>query len=584
MGKTCRCPRCGTIAQGQQINNSNGNSFGERCLKKATKQGFNNITKNAGQTVGMAIGDAIMPGVGIFVGSVIGSVVTDIAFDKTYDKVKDTMSSDEYIYQCPTCGHVWTDSDDMIFEEYDSEDNYDDDFESYEEKRTEEYEKRDSYFWNNIESIVSSPENVKEFVEQHYKTYNNSSSFKDEIESKHYVLDALACLIYLSDNQNDRNITLLGKDCIKRAKNNINGHDKEIEMIDVIFSICGINPNSGDIVALQRNIAKKAPKKQALNNSRFLKSEALYGLYEAFRYKSFIDSKNALAEKGRYKDAIEIFEMMQDLENPDYKLIGYDLMVDAYKQGRGVIQSDERACFYIQKCIDQKSFDTPYEENIFNYIWAFNLGNMADRAMYGRGRSIDYAYALKCAKKSAEFNCVAGFLNMGEIYENGFGVPKDYSQALYWYKKALNSDRDDIREFAQEKINAIEATVELVPKPSYSSNSQSNSRTMSSNTEKEYIDEVKACLEEGEITSGERRLLNKLRERLGISVDRAEMLEASLTCIQLTDDEREYLEEYKACLADGGSITSGERRLLDRMMKAYGISSERAKEIEDSVK
>ena len=102
---------------------------------------------------------------------------------------------------------------------------------------------------------------------------------------------------------------------------------------------------------------------------------------------------------------------------------------------------------------------------------------------------------------------------------------------------------------------------------------------------KEYLEEVKACLADGgSITAMERRLLNKFRIQLGLSEEYAAQLESSLSSIQLTDDEKEYLEEYKACLADGGAITSGERRLLDRMMKAYGISSERAKEIENSVK
>ena len=98
--------------------------------------------------------------------------------------------------------------------------------------------------------------------------------------------------------------------------------------------------------------------------------------------------------------------------------------------------------------------------------------------------------------------------------------------------------------------------------------------------EEEYVEEVKACLEEdGEISSKERRLLDKLRNRLGISVERAEELEKSLQEIQLTKEEKEYLEEYQACLEEG-EISSKERRLLDRLRDKLGISEERAKEIE----
>lgn len=107
-----------------------------------------------------------------------------------------------------------------------------------------------------------------------------------------------------------------------------------------------------------------------------------------------------------------------------------------------------------------------------------------------------------------------------------------------------------------------------------------NSRLTMTGDEKEYVEEVKACLEEdSEISPKERRLLNRLRERLGITEERAAELEASLQSIQLTDEEKEYLEEYKACL-DEGEISPKERRLLDRLRDKLGIPEERAKELE----
>ena len=99
-------------------------------------------------------------------------------------------------------------------------------------------------------------------------------------------------------------------------------------------------------------------------------------------------------------------------------------------------------------------------------------------------------------------------------------------------------------------------------------------------TEKEYLDELKACLEEdGEISSKERRLLNRLRERLGITEERAEVLEASLLKPELTEEEQEYLNEYKACIEEG-ELSSKEIRLLNRLRISLGISEERAKELE----
>ena len=99
--------------------------------------------------------------------------------------------------------------------------------------------------------------------------------------------------------------------------------------------------------------------------------------------------------------------------------------------------------------------------------------------------------------------------------------------------------------------------------------------------EQEYLKELKACLEEGgEISTGERRLLKRIRESLGISEKRAKELEDSFSIPKLTDAEKEYLDEYKACLDEDSEITAGERRLLNRIRESLGISEERANEIE----
>ena len=86
--------------------------------------------------------------------------------------------------------------------------------------------------------------------------------------------------------------------------------------------------------------------------------------------------------------------------------------------------------------------------------------------------------------------------------------------------------------------------------------------------------------EDGKISSRERRLLNRIREKLGISEERALELESTLVQSQLTEDEQEYLDEYKACIEVDGEITPKARRMLDRFRNRLGISEERALEIE----
>lgn len=111
--------------------------------------------------------------------------------------------------------------------------------------------------------------------------------------------------------------------------------------------------------------------------------------------------------------------------------------------------------------------------------------------------------------------------------------------------------------------------------PSANTNSEVNGN------EQEYLDEFKACLDDdGKITEKERRLLDRLRKSLGISEKRAEELEASLN--SLNNEEKEYIEELRACMEDG-DISDRERHLLDRLRKSLGISEVRAKELEKSL-
>lgn len=100
-----------------------------------------------------------------------------------------------------------------------------------------------------------------------------------------------------------------------------------------------------------------------------------------------------------------------------------------------------------------------------------------------------------------------------------------------------------------------------------------------SQEEKEYIEEFKEIIADGEITERERRLLNKFRAKFGITDERGEELEAMIMQPSLTPEEQEYLAEYKEIIAEG-EVSERERRFLEKLRKANGISEERAAEIE----
>lgn len=99
--------------------------------------------------------------------------------------------------------------------------------------------------------------------------------------------------------------------------------------------------------------------------------------------------------------------------------------------------------------------------------------------------------------------------------------------------------------------------------------------------EKEYLDEVKFMLEDdGVVDEKERSILERYRTKKGISSERAMELEKSLCIIKdLDENEKEYYEEFRELLNDG-EITDKERRILNRMATRLGINEERIKELE----
>ena len=114
--------------------------------------------------------------------------------------------------------------------------------------------------------------------------------------------------------------------------------------------------------------------------------------------------------------------------------------------------------------------------------------------------------------------------------------------------------------------------------------SQSENGQQLTEKEQEYLDNIREFFEDdAEITPRERKMLDRIRQSLGISEERAKELEASLAKPQLTEDEQEYIEAYREYLVDG-SIDEKSRKRLDIFRKGLGISEERATELEKTIK
>lgn len=113
-----------------------------------------------------------------------------------------------------------------------------------------------------------------------------------------------------------------------------------------------------------------------------------------------------------------------------------------------------------------------------------------------------------------------------------------------------------------------------------SNKDDSSSKVNYSKNEEQYLEEFKEILADyGEIGPRERRQLERSRIRYGISESRAAEIEASIDGSDF-ESEQQYLDEYTALKEDYGRIGTPQRKQLERLRERLGISESRAKQIE----
>jgi len=101
--------------------------------------------------------------------------------------------------------------------------------------------------------------------------------------------------------------------------------------------------------------------------------------------------------------------------------------------------------------------------------------------------------------------------------------------------------------------------------------------------ENEYIEELKFCLEDGNISDDEREHLEEVRIESGISEERGRELEKIVSQdSSYTEQELKYIKKLESFLKDG-QISEDERRILERQKKKLNVSDERAQEIEELI-
>lgn len=104
--------------------------------------------------------------------------------------------------------------------------------------------------------------------------------------------------------------------------------------------------------------------------------------------------------------------------------------------------------------------------------------------------------------------------------------------------------------------------------------------------EKEFIEDIKVCLKDGgRISPSEFFVLDKIRKSLSISKERAKLL-ITFICKSYSDKqgEIEYSDAVSMCLMDSNYISDTERFLLEKLRLSLNLSQQRAYEIEQNCK
>ena len=575
------CPRCNNYVEGRKISSFKGKTA-RTAAKALVKEGSKDIveygTIGAGMATGAAIG-SIIPGVGTAIGASIGGAVGWVGkalandaigkkVDQAADYLEDEYTEVVYQYSCPKCGHSWTSED----EDYDYDEEDDDDYEDYDEE-VDEYNDEEgeifrnefNYYLENGELIVKEKNEVLNKVQELEKVKKMCS---DIVKSEYSFLQSIYCLDFILDND-DYSLLSLGEKCIRDANRYLD--DGEYILVKLMFESLAINHNAPNVIQLHESIQQRCPKIHLLEKTLF-NNEYLTILYEKCRFFSFIDSIVKLEEKKDGRKVVELLNMILNLSDKGFQMFGYEQLMDYYFFGKnGVVKLSQTGFKYALKGYDLGDFSHEFNpEIVYHRRWLRCLSRIAYCYLEGEGTKQDYQKALEYTTKAANLGDLCSIANLGDIYELGRGVPQNKKTALEYYEKALSLGFESVK----DKVLELKGTT--------SSMTSSHSNIMT-DEEQEYLEEVKICLEEdGEISPKERRLLDRLRTKLGISEIRAKVLEDSLNALKLTEEEQEYMEEYKLCIEEDGEISPKERRLLDRLRDKLGISVKRAEELEKS--
>lgn len=505
----------------------------------------------------------------------------------TYALLSTGQKRQVFEFCCPNCGYSWRShgfgappqlSQSTINTNYIEQNSQDWENQAFIEEWNQ--------FFESENSILSSTNALNNYLEKIESIIRNNVR-ETVVVSEYRYLQAFACSEYLYYcDAGNTSYSKYGEEAVDLAIQNF--YDDEYRVLKLILHSYNLDFGSSDILSVQKYFDQNCPNIQGLQNT-LVKTEYLEQVYNFSRFMSLLKTAEELDGKGMYKQAIDILNLMLELDTPNAYITAsshlyycylfeedYKSFWDAGKAFRYAKQGADYAIEFMKSNYNS--------EDLLSKEWMTLVRDTASMFQYGVGVEVNLSEAERYLMIGVGHGDEESKKLLKELYDptvNQTGENETAKENEQTYLEELKACMEDgiisdrerrLMDKLRTKLGISEERAKELEKTLLGNNSDA---------EKEYLETYKECLsEDGEISPKERRLLDKLREKLGISEARAKAIESSLSTASLSNEEQEYLESYKEASVDG-TVSEKERKLLEKLRIMYGISENRAKELEN---
>ena len=567
------------------INNILGISFSENFLKSVASGVASNLVGTGVSVAGHTVANAIsaVPVAGTVIAATAGAATNRMAcysqattYLKLLNKIVETggdfseESLQTVLDSCPDSSYTDYYDDDNVEEEAFYDDDDDSEWEAFNRR------------WLNYSDMLTSSSigNIESFVESCAERAEECNN--DAIGSCYYFMASWACYGYMEgkdDSTKDYQLAhQMGLETINNAIDLL--EDDEYLILKSLYELAAIDVEDSflsDIMYIKECLPQISELENNLISEKYWNQE-FNSQYIRKLSSLTVVNKNRL-EEDEYEDVEQeyedtLLEYISAGERGIHSLIGICDLIELYRK-----RGDEANVFKYSKIGHDKAVLFGWDAlDIDSPVYLFAcpvVRNYGECLLKGIGTEVDENRAFEIFEMLYQAKYPEGTSKLAEMYEMGKGVHQDVSKAIKLYEEAVEQAKRDKGEYGGT-ISIVQTKLNKLQKDA---STTSTSCTNNSSEEQEYVEMLQDCMADGGISERDRKALDRLRRALGISEKRAAEIEESLKQPQLTDDEAEYWEAYKDAKADG-DISERDRRSLDRLRRALGISEQRAAEIE----